>query len=201
MRRHVVRPPEIPWCAADLSGSELRYVTDAVAAGQVGPAGAFLTRFERAIAERTGVRHAVATSSGTTALHIAALVAGIRPGEDVVTTAWTFAATGNAIRHAGAHPITLDIDADHWQLDPSQLERFLTRRCTRSAGRLIDAATGRPVTVVMPVHVLGHPADPAAAFRQAVDRYQAEDSGSLLDELDVYSARLDRLLGSQDHPP
>jgi perosamine synthetase len=154
-----MRPPEVPWCQASLGGSEARYLAQAAAAGQVGPAGDFLDQFEDIIARRAGARHAVATSSGTAALHIALILAGVRPGDEVLTSAWTFVATANAIRHAGACPVALDVDPGNWQLDPGQVEQFLDRRCHSAGGRVTDTATGRPVTAIVPVHLLGHPAD------------------------------------------
>jgi perosamine synthetase len=154
-----MRPPEVPWCQASLTGSEARYLAQAAAAGQVGPAGEFLDRFEKIIARLAGARHAVATSSGTAALHIALILAGVRPGDEVLTSAWTFVATANAIHHAGAHPVALDIDPGNWQLDPAQVEWFLDRHCDSAGGQLTNNATGRPITAIVPVHLLGHPAD------------------------------------------
>lgn len=154
-------PPDlVPWCLPDLSGNEARYLAEAAAAGQVGPAGDFLTRFEAGIAALAGVRHAVATCNGTAALHIAFLLAGVRPGDEVIVPAWTFVATANAVRHAGGYPVVLDVDPDCWQLDPARLEEFLTGRCRQAAGGwLTDIRTGRPVAAVAPVDLLGHPAD------------------------------------------
>jgi dTDP-4-amino-4,6-dideoxygalactose transaminase len=149
----------VPWCVPDLTGCEARYLAQAIAAGQAGPAGEFLARFEARTAELTGVRHAVATCSGTAALHIAYLLAGVQPGDEVILPAWTFVATANAVRHAGGYPVALDIDPRYWQLDPDLLERFLTRQCRLTGGRLTDTDTGRPVAAVAPVDLLGHPAD------------------------------------------
>jgi perosamine synthetase len=165
-----MRQPEIPWCQADLTGSEARYLAQAIAAGQAGPAGEFLDRFEELIARLTGTRHAVATSSGTAALHIALALAGIRPGDEVLTGAWTFVATANAIRHAGAHPVALDIGPGNWQLDPVQVEQFLEHGCICAGGRIINTATRRPVTAIVPVHLLGHPAD-LDRLRKIAGRY------------------------------
>lgn len=154
-----VLPDPVPWCVPDLSGNEASYLVHAITAGQPGPAGDFLARFEAGVAELAGARHAVATCTGTAALHIAFLLAGVQPGDEVIVPAWTFVATANAVRHAGGHPVALDIDPQHWQLDPAQLERFLTRHCRIQDGRLADTITGRPVTAVAPVDLLGHPAD------------------------------------------
>ncbi|SNT60524.1 dTDP-4-amino-4,6-dideoxygalactose transaminase [Streptosporangium subroseum] len=165
-----MQPDPIPWCAPDVSGNERRYLTEAAAAGQVGPAGTFLERFESDVAAAAGTRHAVATSSGTTALHIALLVAGVALGDEVLVPAWTFVATANAIRHAGAHPIVLDIEPDHWQLDVAQVRQFLNERCTLAGGRPVDVRTRRPVAAIVPVHLLGHPADLDPLRTVAADR-------------------------------
>jgi perosamine synthetase len=159
-RWNTAMPPDtVPWCVPDLSGNEASYLTQAVAAGQAGPAGDFLPHFEAGVAGLAGVRHAVTTCSGTAALHIAFLLAGVRPGDEVIVPAWTFVATANAVRHAGGYPVALDIDSRYWQLDPELLEQFLTRQCRMAGGRLTDTLTGRPVAAVAPVDLLGHPAD------------------------------------------
>ena len=162
-------PDPVPWCVPDLTGSETRYLTEAIAAGQPGPSGDFLTRFETGAARLAGARHAVATCTGTAALHITFLLAGVRPGDEVIVPAWTFVATANAIRHAGGHPVALDVDPQRWQLDPAQLERFLTRHCRKTCGRRSIRVTDRPVAAVVPVDLLGHPADLAAITALAAE--------------------------------
>lgn len=154
-----MRPEPVPWCVPDLSGNESGYLAQAIAAGQAGLAGDFLAWFEGGVAELAGVQYAVATCSGTAALHIAFLLAGVLPGGEVIVPAWTFVATANAVRHAGGYPVALDIDPRYWQLDPDLLEDFLTRHCRLQGGRLTDPATGRKVAAVAPVDLLGHPAD------------------------------------------
>lgn len=178
----IVPPEPVPWCVPDLTGSETRYLTEAIAAGQAGPSGDFLTRFETGAARLAGARHAVATCTGTAALHITFLLAGVRPGDEVIVPAWTFVATANAVRHAGGHPVALDIDPRYWQLDPGQLERFLTRHCRKTRGHLVDTRTGRPVTAVAPVDLLGHPADLAAitALARAYQISVVEDAAQAL---------------------
>lgn len=105
--------------------------------------GAIVQAFEEAFAEYCGVKYAVATSSGTTALHLALLAHGIRPGDEVITSPFSFVATANAVRYVGAYPVFADIEFDTFNLDPEQVKRRITSR-TRA---------------IMPVHLFGHPAD------------------------------------------
>lgn len=95
--------------------------------------------FEEAFAQMCGVEHAVATSSGTTALHVALLAHQIGPGDEVITTPFTFIASANSIRYTGARPVFVDVDPATFNLDPAQLEAAITPR-TRA---------------IMPVHLFG----------------------------------------------
>jgi dTDP-4-amino-4,6-dideoxygalactose transaminase len=106
----------------------------------LGPA---VEAFERDFAAYCDVPHAVAVNSGTSALHVALLAVGVKPGDDVVTVPFTFAATVAAIEYTGARPVLVDIDPDFYTMDPASLERAVTPR-TRA---------------IVPVHLFGQPAD------------------------------------------
>ncbi len=99
--------------------------------------------FERRFAELCQVREAVAVSSGTAALHLALLAHDIGRGDEVITTAFSFAATANAILYVGAIPVFVDIEPDTYTIDPTQVEIALTRR----------------TKAIIPVHLYGHPCD------------------------------------------
>jgi UDP-4-amino-4,6-dideoxy-N-acetyl-beta-L-altrosamine transaminase len=118
-----------------------------------GPA---VERFEGAMAERLGVRHAVAFANGTAALHGAYHVAGVGPGDEVLTSPMTFAATANGALYAGGTPVFADIDPSTLCLSPARAEERLTAR-TR---------------VIAPVSFAGYPA-PIAEFRRLADRVGA----------------------------
>ncbi len=105
--------------------------------------GEAVAAFEREFAAYCGVAHAVAVNSGTSALHLALLAAGVRPGDEVITVPFTFVATAAAIEYAGARPVFVDIDPETCTLDVNQLERAITKR-TRA---------------ILPVHLYGRPAD------------------------------------------
>jgi dTDP-4-amino-4,6-dideoxygalactose transaminase len=118
--------------------------------------------FEREFAALCGAAHGVAVSSGTAALHLALLAAGVGPGDEVITVPFTFVATVAAIQYAGAKPVFVDIDPRSFTMDPSQLERAVTAR----------------TKAIMPVHLYGQPADmdPILAFASARGLKVIEDA-------------------------
>ncbi|PYO18029.1 MAG: LegC family aminotransferase, partial [Candidatus Rokuibacteriota bacterium] len=149
----------IPNAVPCLAGNEWAYLKECLDTNWVSSAGPFVERFEREIAAYTGVRHAIATVNGTAALHVALLVAGVRAGDEVLVPSLTFIATANAIRYCGAEPVFVDSDAVTWTVDPAKVEDFLRRECVVRNGEVIDRATGRRVSALLPVHLYGHPVD------------------------------------------
>jgi dTDP-4-amino-4,6-dideoxygalactose transaminase len=136
----------IPLSIPDLRGRESEYLTECVTDNWVSSAGPFVTEMENRMARLCGRGHAVATVNGTAALHLAMLAAGIGEGDHVIVPDWTFAASANAILHAGAIPVFVDVTEDTWTLDPELVAATIE--------------VSQPViTAVMPVHVLGHPAE------------------------------------------
>jgi perosamine synthetase len=101
----------------------------------------------------------VACTNGTSALHLALLVAGVEPEDEVLMPTLTFIAPANAVRYAGAWPVLLDAEPLHWQLDIERVTEFVDQQCERSHGVLRNRSSGRRVRAVLPVHVLGHPVD------------------------------------------
>src|SRR5881409_1003424 len=140
---------------------ELRSVFEAAldTAGFIG--GPMVREFERDFAEFCESRFCVGMASGTDALRLALVAAGVRPGDTVVTVPHTFIATTEAISQAGARPDFIDIDERTYTMDPQQLRRYLEAACTRDAAtdRLVSRRTGSPVSAVVPVHLYGQMAD------------------------------------------
>ena len=149
----------VPLCVPNIGGKERTYVEQCLTSGWVSSVGPFVERFEREFAAALGVAHAVATTSGTAALHTALLLAGVRPGDEVILPSLTFIAPANAVRYVGAWPTFVDVDQDYWQFDPGELSAFLRDDCKVSAGELHNRHTGRRVVAVLPVDILGHPCD------------------------------------------
>jgi dTDP-4-amino-4,6-dideoxygalactose transaminase len=135
--------------APDVGELEETYVVEALRSGWVAPAGPAVDAFEREIAERAGVAHAVAVSSGTAGLHLALLAAGVGPGQAVVVPTLTFAATANAVVYTGAEPVFVDCDPQTGNLDPALLASTLSE--LRGSARDIGA--------VIPVDLFGTCAD------------------------------------------
>lgn len=143
----------------EIRGNEWSYVKECLDTGWVSSAGPFVDRFERELAEYVGASHAVATVNGTAALHIALLVAGVQPDDEVLVSTLTFIAPANAIRYVGAHPVFMDAEPAYWQMDPQKVADFLNDECLWSDDALYNRGTGRRVSAIIPVHILGHPVD------------------------------------------
>lgn len=149
----------IPLSVPEIQGNEWKYVKDCLDSGWVSSVGEYVSLFEQKIAQTVGVGSAVATSSGTSALHIALLVGGVEPDDEVLVSTLTFIAPVNAIRYVGAWPVLIDAEPQFWQMDAQKLTLFLRNNCEFSHGELRNRRTQRRVKAILPVHILGHPAD------------------------------------------
>jgi perosamine synthetase len=149
----------VPLCVPEIRGNEWKYVKECLDTGWVSSVGSYVERFERMIADTVGVNHAVATASGTAALHVALRIAGVGPGDEVLVPTLTFIAPANAVRYLGAYPVIMDVDLNYWQIDPQKVHDFLTQECAYRGRKLRNKASGRQVKAIVPVHLLGHPCD------------------------------------------
>lgn len=149
----------IPLAVPDLRGNESRYLQQCIETNFVSSIGPFVDRFEQHVATATESSTAVATSSGTSALHLALTTVGVRPGDLVVLPAFTFIASANAISQCGATPWLFDIDPTSWTLDPALLDREMRSHCRAIGGDVFHTPSGRRVSAIMPVYALGTPAD------------------------------------------
>lgn len=143
----------------EFAGREWEYVKGCIDTGWVSSVGSYVDRFERDLAACTGVAHAVATSNGTSALHICLLLAGVKPGDEVLMPALTFIATANAASYANAVPHFVDSEAVSLGVDAAKLDAHL-RECARIVdGECINRRTGAVIRALVVMHVFGHPAD------------------------------------------
>ena len=114
--------------AAEVGPDDAAAVARAVESGWLSPVGPALERFEAELAEATGRRFAVGLSSGTAALHLGLLALGVQPGKEVWVSTLTFVATANAVVHAGARPVFIDVDPQTWTIDANLVAEELDRR-------------------------------------------------------------------------
>ena len=149
----------IPLAVPNLAGREREYLEECVTSTFVSSVGPFVDRFEASVAEAAGARGAVATSSGTTALHLTLHCLGVRPGDMVILPSLTFIASANAIAHCGAVPWLLDVSVESWTLDPARLADLVRTHIDLTSSGPIHRGSGRRVAAILPVHTLGHPAD------------------------------------------
>jgi len=126
-----------------LDEQDRRHLMDAFDSGWISSQGAYLEAFEELFAVFTGSRFALATCNGTTALHMALLALGTKPGDQVLVPTFTYVATANAVTYCGAEPVLVDCEEDTWNMDPARAEAALT-----------DRTVG-----IIPVHLYGHPCD------------------------------------------
>lgn len=157
----------IQLCVPEIRGNEWAYIKECLDTNWVSSVGEYVDRFERALANATGTRFAVATSSGTSALHTALMVAGVEADDEVLVSTLTFIAPVNAIRYVGAWPVFIDAEPDYWQMDTARVAQFLEQGCERRGSALFDRATNRRVRALLPVHVMGHPVDMAPLLELA----------------------------------
>lgn len=143
----------------NMAGNELKYVTECIETGWVSSVGAYVDRFEKMSAEFAGTQYAVATSSGTTALHICLVLKGVNQNDYVITPNITFIATCNSIKYTGADPILIDAQEGNWQMDLDLLQEFLETETEQKNGECFYKKDGRRIPVIMPVHVLGNICD------------------------------------------
>ena len=112
------------------SGNESKYVQECIDSTFVSTVGRFVDQFENDIAKYTGAKYAVATTNGTSALHISLILANVGSGDEVITQPLTFVATCNAINYCGAHSVFIDVDKDTMGLSPKALKVFLHNNTT-----------------------------------------------------------------------
>ena len=162
----------IPLSAPHLEGHEAAAIAAALATNWIAPIGPEVDRFEEEFAASQGAGTALATTSGTAALHLALRVLGVKAGDEVLVSTLTFCASVNPILYLGATPVFVDSEADSWNMDPGLLADELARR----------ARAGRLPTAVIVVHLYGQIAN-ISAIKAACDRWEiplVEDAAEAL---------------------
>jgi dTDP-4-amino-4,6-dideoxygalactose transaminase len=145
-----------------------------------------VAELEESVAEYCGTKHALGVSSGTDALLLALMALEIGPGDEVITSPFTFFATAGVIARLGARPFFCDIDPATFNLDPAAVRAAIEERCEPRGDRLVNRATGGTLKALMPVHLYGQTADLdafmkiARAHRLAIVEDAAQAIGAAL---------------------
>jgi len=160
----------IPLHAPKFLGNEKRYLNECVDSTFVSSVGEFVNRFEKEIQNYTGASFAIATSSGTSALHVTLHAIGVKKGDEVITQSLSFIATSNAISYCGASPIFLDIDKNTYGLSAKFLEKFLENNCEIINSTCKNKKTGKTIKACVPMHTFGHPCE-IAKIKTICDKY------------------------------
>ena len=151
----------IPLSFPVFEGNEKHYSGEVLASGNLATYGSFIDRFEKKLARKIKSHQAVALNSGTSALHLAMVLLGIGPGDEVVCQSFTFCASANPIVYLGAKPIFVDSENDTWNISPELLEDVILTRI----------ASGKKPKAIVLVHLFGMPAK-IKEIMEVADKYQ-----------------------------
>jgi len=145
----------------EIGESELKKVTEAIKSGWVSSKGPFIEEFEEKFSKYIGLKHGIATSNGTTALHLALAALEIKHGDEVLVPTLTFASAANVVIYMRAKPVFIDSHPDYWCINPNKLEEKITKK----------------TKAIMPVHLYGHPCDmdPIMKIAKTHNLYVIED--------------------------
>jgi len=155
-------PRRIPVCEPYLAGREAEYVRDCIDTNWISSAGKYLAQFEEGFARYCGCAHGIATTSGTTALHLAIAARGLGPGDEIIMPAFTIASTVFAALYAAATPVLVDVEPDTWTMRVED----------------VAAKVGPRTRAILPVHMYGHPCDmdPLRDLARRHDLWVLEDA-------------------------
>jgi len=147
----------IPLHEPKFFGNEKKYLNQCIDTTFVSSVGKFIDKFEKKIVKYTGAKYAVATTNGTSALHISLILAGVEQNDEVITQPLNFVASCNAISYCNAKPIFVDVDRDTMGLSPSALSSFLEKNTKIKNKKCINKKTKKIIRACIPMHSYGHP--------------------------------------------
>ncbi len=155
--KNLYKKEPIPLHEPYFNGKEKEYITKCIDSTFVSSVGEYVSKFENMISGYVGSKFAIATVNGTSALHIALKLSGVKENTEVITQPLTFVATCNAIKYCGADPIFVDVDIDTLGMSPYSLEEFLETQTIIEEEGCINKNTGKVIKACVPMHTFGHP--------------------------------------------
>ena len=145
-------------CSPHMGGGEMKYVKEAFDSNWIAPLGPNVDGFERELCAAVGAKHVAALSSGTAAIHLSLILLGVKPGDYVIGTSFTFSATVNPIAYLGATPVLVDSEAETWNMDPELLEEAILSLKSESLKSKGQSGDGRLPKAIVVAHLYGMPA-------------------------------------------
>ena len=169
-------------------GNETKYVQDCIESTYVSSVGKYVDQFEIELAKYTGAKYAVSLVNGTSALHLALKLAGVKAGDEVLIQAFNFVAAANAITYCGATPHFVDIENENLGIDPIKLQNYLSEISKKTGELTENVITGRSIKALVVMHTFGHPSkmdelvEVAKKFNLVLIEDAAESIGSYYDK-------------------
>lgn len=157
--RNVIGEGSVALHEPSFEGNEWKYLKECLDSTYVSSVGDFVDKFELDLAKFTGASFAVSVASGTAALHISLLLAGVEPDDEVITPALTFVATANAVIYCNAVPHFVDVDESTLGIDTIKLRKYLSENAIQKSSLTINKNTGRVIRAIVPMHTFGHPSN------------------------------------------
>jgi aminotransferase in exopolysaccharide biosynthesis len=148
----------IPLSVPNLKGNEIKYVTHAIETEWVSTAGPQVNEFEKRIAEYVKVKGAVSCQNGTSGIHTALIICGVKKGDEVIVPTLTFIATVNPVKYIGAEPVFFDCD-EFLCINTKKILKFCEEECSFQNGKLINNKTKKHIKAIIAVHIFGNMAD------------------------------------------
>jgi len=149
----------VPLHSPVFEGNEEKYLVDCVRSNFVSSVGEYVNRFEVALEEYTGIKHAIVCVNGTAALHASLILLGVKAGDEVLMPAMTFIATANAVSYIGAIPHFVDVEENSLGIDADKLNLYLEDIAEVREGECYNKKSGKRIKAIVPMHTFGHPVD------------------------------------------
>ena len=169
-------------------GNETQYVQDCIESTYVSSVGKYVDQFEIELAKYTGAKYAVSLVNGTSALHLALKLIGVKAGDEVLVQAFNFVGAANAITYCGATPHFVDIENENLGIDPNKLQSYLSEISKKNGEQIENVITGKRIKALVVMHTFGHPskmdelAGVAKKFNLLLIEDAAESIGSYYDK-------------------
>mgnify|MGYP001433040428 CR=1 FL=1 len=167
--QRVVGQGQVSLHEPSFNGNELKYLKACLDTTFVSSVGRFVDQFENDLAEFTGAKHVISVVNGTSALHIALKLSGVKELDEVLVPSLTFVATANAVTYCNATPHFVEVEPLTFGIDAQKLRDYLIKNTKKISGKSVNVSTGRVIRAMVVMHTFGHPSDLESLIKIARD--------------------------------